>query len=203
MAIPGVAGTVVGFTGTAGTLKALVRDKTPAELGRINRESLWGMGIDEGLADYFTSSPSYDPQEQTLLVGALASMTGVKNRSIFVEAAAAADEEPVANFMRVRAQTMALYHEKYRSIDRFVDANGVPLFLTKNGVIVGIFPLDHVAWTAPFAQKATKVSAAIQQMPGVKGKEFWITGTVDPVARKTLEDRGWKVEDKVEARLLK
>jgi hypothetical protein len=40
-------------------------------------------------------------------------------------------------------------------------------------------------------------------MPGIKGKELWITGTVDPQARSALEGKGWKVEDKIQDRLLK
>ncbi len=51
--------------------------------------------------------------------------------------------------------------------------------------------------------KENAVSEAIGKLPGVTGKELWIEGTVDPVARKALEDRGWKVEDKVRDTLLK
>ena len=40
-------------------------------------------------------------------------------------------------------------------------------------------------------------------MEGVRGKELLITGTVGPHARKVFEDRGWRVEDRIEERLLK
>jgi hypothetical protein len=203
MAIPGGVGAVVGYSGTAETMRSLVRDKTPPELEKMNRESLLRMGVDDGLANLFLSSTSYDPQEKTFLVGALASMTGVTNRRIFVELATMDCEEPVALFMRVRAQMMGQYFEKTRNVDRFVSAGGVPLLLTNGGVIVGIFPLDHVAWSADFAQKGMLVSDAIDRMQGIKGKELWIAGTVDPVARKALEDKGWKVEDRVAEKLLK
>jgi hypothetical protein len=159
--------------------------------------------VEAGLADLFLSSTSYDPQEKTMLVGALAGMTGVTNRRIFVELAARDCEESVALFMRVRAQMMGQYFEKTKNVDRFISAGGVPLLLTKSGVIVGIFPLDHVAWSASFAQKGMSVSDAIDKMQGIKGKEFWITGTVDPMARSALENRGWKVEDRVAEKLLK
>jgi hypothetical protein len=39
-------------------------------------------------------------------------------------------------------------------------------------------------------------------VPGVKGKELWIGGMVDPEARKALEARGWTVE-KLGEKLLK
>ena len=99
--------------------------------------------------------------------------------------------------MRLRAEMMGRYLEKTKNVDRFVSAAGVPLLLTKNGMIVGIFPLDYVAWTPTFAQKERGMSAAIEKMAGVKGKELWIKGTVDPAARTALESKRWKVQDKV------
>jgi len=203
MAIPGGVGTVVGYAGTADTTKALVRDKTPPELDKINRASLRAMNVVDPLAGTFLSSTSYDPQEKTLLVNALASMKGVKDRGIFVGFAAIDCEESVALFMRARAELMGQFFEKRGNVDRFISVGGVPVLQTKNGIILGIFPLDYVAWTAGFAQKEMAVSDAIQKMSGVKGKELWIGGSVDFVARKALEDRGWKVEDRILEKLLK
>jgi hypothetical protein len=40
-------------------------------------------------------------------------------------------------------------------------------------------------------------------MPGIRGKELWITGTIDPMARRILERKGWKLEDRIQDRLLK
>jgi hypothetical protein len=111
-------------------------------------------------------------------------------------------EESVAVFLRVRAQLIGLYNEKEKSVVSFVDVAGIPMVHTKSGVLVGIFPLDHVAWTAGFAQKAMAVSSAIKELQGVTGKELWITGTVDPVARKALENSGWKVQDKYQEQIL-
>jgi hypothetical protein len=65
-------------------------------------------------------------------------------------------------------------------------------------VIVGIFPLDHVAWTSALEGKGKVISEDIKKVAGVKGKELWIGGTVDPVARGALEAKGWKVEEKVD-----
>jgi hypothetical protein len=54
----------------------------------------------------------------------------------------------------------------------------------------------------PFAQKERVVSTAIQSISGVTGKELWIKGIVDPVARNALAARGWKAQIRVEERLL-
>jgi hypothetical protein len=60
-----------------------------------------------------------------------------------------------------------------------------------------------VAWTSALAVKERAVSEDIKKTAGVKGKEFWMGGTGDPVARRALEARGWGVEEKVAERLLR
>jgi hypothetical protein len=74
--------------------------------------------------------------------------------------------------------------------------------MSQSGAVIGVFPIDHLAWTAGFAQRETEISSAIKQIQGVTGKELLITGTVDPVAHKALEDRGWTVRDKFEDQIL-
>jgi len=201
MAIPGGAGFAVGAMGTADTATNLLSDKTPAELASMNQNSLAAMGVSDASTQAFMQNTQFDPYEQTLLVNALASMTGVRDRGIYIDKAAAAFEESVAVFLRVRAQLMNLYNGKTQSVKSFVDADGIPVLLTSNGKILAIFPLDYIAWTPNFARKAQAVSATIKQMPGVSGKELWVTGKVNPIARKTLEAKGWKVEERVREKL--
>jgi hypothetical protein len=202
-AVPGTAVAVVSYTGTAGSLKALVSEKTPGELETINQNKLYEMGVPSQTVQAFMQNTTFNPHEQTLLVGELAAMAGVADRKYYIETAIGALEESVAVFLRTRAQLMNLYNEEVAPVTRLVSAGGVPLMLTKSGMIVGVFPLDYIGWTVAFAPKETAVSNAIEAMPGVRGKEFWITGTVDPLARRVLERKGWKVEDKIQDRLLK
>jgi hypothetical protein len=203
MAIPGAAGTAVGLSGTASDMKSLVRDKSPAELNSINEKKLRQLGVSDSLAKVFLKNPNYGPQEETLLVGDLAGIPGVRNAATFVTAASLANEESVALFMRVKSQLIALYSSKIKAIASFVEVNRAPLVKTKDGTIVGIFPLDYVAWTPALAAKERAISEDIKKMTGVKGKELWIMGTVDPVAKGALENRGWKIQDRVLDRLLK
>jgi hypothetical protein len=201
-AIPDAAGTVVSMAGGAHGMKSLVRDKSPAELENINATQLKEMGVPQTQAEAFLKNPHINPQEKTLLVGELSSMTNVKNRRIFIRTASLANNESVATFLRVRAQLLAQYEAKTKSVARFVEANGVPFLLTRSGAVVGIFPFDHLAWTEPLARKEIAISDALKKLPEAKSKELWITGTVDPVAREAFESRGWKVEDRVREKLL-
>jgi hypothetical protein len=201
MAIPGGAGFAVGLTGNADTLTGLLSDKTPSELASINQSSLAAMGVPDASIQAFMQNTFFDPYEQTLLVGALASMTGVKDRGIYIDKAAGTFEDPLAVFLRVRALLLSLYNDKTNSVQRFVDVNGVPMLLTNDGKIIGIFPLDYIALTPNFARKAEAISAALKQIHGVTGKELWVTGKVSPAARRSLEAKGWKVEEKAREKL--
>jgi len=203
MAIPGGAGTVIGFGGTAQSLKALVSEKTPGELEEINRGKLSTMGVPDGLAQSFLKNVSYDPQEKTLLIGALAGIPGLMGSSIYIEKANRAHEESVTLFLRVRAQLMELYNEKEHPVSAIIDAGGTPLLMRKDGKIVAILPLDYIAWTSLLAGKEAEISKAIESLPGVTGKELWIMGTVDSTARTALQKRGWKIEDNIQARIFK
>jgi hypothetical protein len=202
--VPGPAGMAVRMTGTSNSMRQLVRDKMPAELKKINKEKLKEMGVSESLADDFLQNPYYTPQEMTLLVGELESMRGVDGRDKFIKFASKADEESVARFMRMRAEMMAMYSANAKVGVRIIEVNGVSFLQKHDGLIVGLFPLDHVVWTAALWHKERAVVESIGRLPGgVTGKELWIEGTVDPVARKALEDREWKVEDKVRDKLFK
>lgn len=137
-------GTVLQVTGTADTMRQLVRDKSPAELDEINAENLKAMGVEDSAAKDFLKNPHFDPQEETLLVGELETMKNVKNRKKFIKIAAVAPDYKIARYLRERAQMAAIYHKKVAPVERIVAVQGVPLLQRKDGVIVLLTPLDHV-----------------------------------------------------------
>jgi len=196
-------GTALRLSGTADTMRKVVRDKSPAELDDMNDKKLIAMGISDSLAKEFLKNPHYDPQESTLLVGELESMKNVAGRESFVKVAALAPEYMVARYMRERAQMMANYHLNVSPVVRIVQVGGTPFLQRKDGVIIGPFPLDYVVWTAALWRREKIVSESIERLRGVTGKELWIGGTVDPEARKALESRGWKVDENVGDKLIK
>lgn len=202
-AIPGGAGAAVSVTSTSQSLRSLIRDNTPAALTEINRQKLSGMGVPGPVAKVFLNNRYYGPFEQTLLVGELENMPAVKNRGSFVTVAAEATDETVAVFMRATAQFTALYNKSIKPVQSFVEAGGLAFLKTKDGTIVGIFPIDNVAWTDSLARREKELSQAIRKMGAVKGKELWFGGPVDPAARQALETKGWKVVDRFSERFFK
>ncbi len=195
------AATALRVTGTSDTMRKLVRDKSPAQLAKINEKKLYAMGIPDSVAEDFLKNPHYNPQETTLIVGELDRMQYVDGRENFVAAAAQATEYSVARFMRLRAQMMGNYHAKIKPAGRIVDVNGVPFLQRKDGLIVGLFPLDYVAWTPALMGKEKAAAIAVKNIKGMSGKELWAAGRVSPSARKALEAKGWKVKDSVRDKL--
>ncbi len=200
-AIPRTAGVVVRGSSTANSMRKLVMDKSPAELHKINRQKLLAMGTTQSTTDAFLDNPYYNPQEATLLVGELDNMRTVSGRALFIGAAALADQTSVARYMRLRAQMAGSYVAQVAPAERFVEVNGVPFLMRKDDVVIGLFPLDHVAWTPLLHQKLTTTSRAVSQLPGLKGREVWLEGTVSAAARQALEAAGWVVKEKVGAQL--
>lgn len=194
--IPVGIGVVASLTSTADSLRSLVRDKTPYELLEINSRKLSAMGVPDSIAKIFLGNYSYNPSEHTLLVGELANMKTVRDRVMFIVAACYAQNEQMALFMRVIAQLMGFYNEKIEPIKGFIKADNLPLLEKKDGTVVAILPLDYLAWTYRFANMEKALSDAIRKIPGIKGKELLVMGTVEPRAKKVLEASGWKLQER-------
>lgn len=200
-AIPGAAGTLAMTTKTAGDMKSLVRDMSPAELTRLNAQKLSAMNVPDEISQYFLNNPAFGPEEQTILVGELATLGKVSDLQLFIRKAATAMNEPTAIFNRAQAQMFAAYHARVGPVARCIQVAGV-IFLEKDdGTVVGLFPLDHMAWTPGVSQKVQSVNSALKERKNVKAREFWITGTLDAAAQDAMTAAGWKVTPRAGDRL--
>lgn len=190
-------------TAIARAMKKLVRDNAPKALQKLNEDKLSGMGVPEELSDAFLNNYAYDPQERTLLVGALDSMKSTKERGRFIAGAVLAKSSDIARFMRLRAQMTAAYNAGIKPIKRFVEVDRGSIFaLSGDGRVIALVPLDYVPSTPAFWRKEETLSKAIDGMQAVSGKELWITGSFAADVRAALESRGWRVTDNAWDRLL-
>ncbi len=164
-------GPALKLMGTADTMKKLVRDKSPAEIDEINEKKLKAMGISASIVKKFLKNPHYDPQEITLLVGSLESMKNVASRGNFIKLAAVVPGYDIARYMRLRAQMMAYYHANVSPAARIISVQDIPLLQRKDGVIVGMFPLDRVFWTEKLWLNESRGSKKLERVPGYAGKE--------------------------------
>ena len=194
-------GTALRISSTAKGMKELVRDNPPVELQKINRKKLEQMGVSPDLAQAFLNNYRYNPQEETLLVGELESMKGVKGRDVFISVANLAVEESVALHYRLVAQMMAGYHTNVSPAAQIQNINGMLHLRRKDGVLAFLAPVDFVFWTKEIDRKLNTIENSIKKMGGASGKELWITGEIEKTARDMFEAMGWKVIENAKDRL--
>jgi hypothetical protein len=69
---------------------------------------------------------------------------------------------------------------------------------SKKDTVLIPFPLDYGIWTEKDEKLVTNIINTNKNELGPDVKfDLWVTGTVSPLARKNLEERGVKVAEKV------
>jgi hypothetical protein len=196
---PGVL--VFKSTRLAQQFNEMLTEEPPARLRIINGEKLAAMGVSKQLADRFLDHPQFTPRHDTIIVGSLESLKGATGRDAFIQFALSADSETTANFFMNMAQTMRGYHETVSPVKEIKVVPPFVLAKATNGSVLIPFPLDHGVWSQRAEQVVDNMIAA-QKASGPEGKlEMWMTGTVSPLARKQLEQRGIKVVQDVDKRM--
>ena len=184
-------GTIIEVTGLTAEMNAILIDNPPEQLTRINTEKLSGIGVPEAAIRPFMLNYNYTPMEKSLLVEALVRMEGAKGRDLFIGQAAAAPDPIVARFIQQRATMMSNFHNRVAKTD-IVDIGGLVWARTGDGRLIGVFPIDFLAWT-PETSDAVADAAQVD----AKGREIWLEGSASPVAREALTKSGWTVKDRV------
>ena len=202
-AIDSTAVTVARVTGTTKAMKELVRDNPPGKLDKINRKKLESMGVSESLAEEFLDNYTYDPYEETLLIGELEAMQGIVGRENFIAVANKASEASVARFYRLMAQVMGAYHSNIKNAKEIRNVKGILHLYREDGVIVLLSPVDHVFWTQRLDNRLNEFETGLNEFKDVKKKEVWVTGEFDQKAKKHFEDRGWNIIEHSEKNLIK
>lgn len=201
-AVPGGAGAAITGSGTTHVLDEAFRDLPPLELRKRNREKLKAMGVSDDVADLYVKNGTLTPREQTLIVEALAGMTGTADRAAFIKHAVSTDNADMAYFRYRQAQMYAAYHRQIAPLARFITVGEVAVGQQQDGVIVFCAPLDRLFWTGNIGAFAKLFESELARIPGAKGKELWLGGTLSPSAGKALGAIGWTVKEGAEDKLL-
>ncbi len=203
LAVPATTvGIIVSNIGTASTIEGvrideLARDQTAAQIFDINRQQMLAMGAEYDLIEPLLVNRNYTPIDMAVLVAALANMPGVEDRTVFLERAAKIDARSLAYFMRRHAEMLKNHQSRGAGFARFVSLGGYPFAITRGGRIVGVMPIDALAWTSTVAS-VLRDSAADARKLGLSGPvELRITGTATPLAKKELQALGWRVVENV------
>jgi hypothetical protein len=129
-------------------------------------------------------------------------MTGVADRGVLVKSAVDTASEEQALFRQRMAQMYAGFHRSVRPIRRLLAIGRVTAAQTADGTLVLNLPLDYLVWTPDTARMARAATEQSRALPGVTGKQLWVTGELSRLAREELERQGWQVHEKARERLL-
>jgi hypothetical protein len=199
MAVPTHAvGIVVSNLGTASTIEGvrideLARDQTASQIFDLNREKLRAMSADSELVEALLVNRHYTPIDMAVLVAALDNMPGVEDRTVFLRRAAQIDSRSLAYFMRRHAEMLKNHQTRGAAFARFVSLGGYPFNVARDGRILGVMPIDALAWTETIAD-VLRICAADARKFSATGKvELRITGTATARAKRELKALGWRV----------
>jgi hypothetical protein len=142
------AGMVIKRSLIAAEIDEIIRDNSPEDLLRINREKLKQMGLEESLAEKFLAHPKFTPSQQTKIVHVLANMDKVKNRGVLIKQSLPAKHEEFAFLYQRRAEMMYDYHKNVSPILEIIPVGKSSVVsLCSDETIVATLPLDQVYWT--------------------------------------------------------
>lgn len=198
-AVPGAAGIVVSNLSTANRLgetkiEDLARDHTPAQIMDLNRQRLKTMEVEPELIEALLVNRNYTPIDLAATVAALDGMTGVADRRLFFQQAQNANSRATAYFTRKRAEMIAAHRG---GLTQFVILGGYPFNLTRDGRVVGIMPVDALAWTETTGKALSDAAAdAKRAVPNARG-ELRISGQATALAKQKLKALGWNVVENV------
>lgn len=198
--VSGGAGVAISVGGASENLRALLRDKSAAELEKIGRNELAGMAVPATTINAFYRNQFMTPTDKAVIVSALKGLGAVEKQAAFVARAAQAASLPRAFALRRRAELAASYHAKVSRINSFVTLGGVPMMRTAKGIIA-IFPVDYLPWTQHLAETARSVNRDKGKVAGAAPVEIWITGRASKRTATNFKKLGWRLVENAGARL--
>ncbi len=193
MAIPGAVGIVVSNAGTSSRVADSLRDRTAAQLMDMNREKMVAMGLDVQTADQLLQNVNYTPLDMTSMVSSLEAVP-VAGRAEFMRRAVSVNRREAAVFNRRYTEMVADFHQKTGAVTSFVSAGELPFNQTRNGTVVGIWPVDAMSWTENTRRSMTNASAAIRRA-NLGKPELRVSGQITPRAREGLQELGFAIAD--------
>lgn len=194
--VPGGAGVAISAIELTGDMSAMLYDRSPASLRRMNRDRMAQMGFTGAEMDALLQNPAYSPRHETALVEALYRLRGVENRREYVALAATAPDESGALFFQRTAELFTAYHLREAPLARIVVWRNLAFGLTKEGVLVAPLAVDYLVWTADMAATASAIAEQMTPEAQVKRVEMWVSGTYSPRTRGELEAIGFTLHER-------
>lgn len=195
--VPGGVGLAVSSASAATDVADLVKQRTASELRDINRSRLVQAVGNKQSIGIFLDNQNYTPTDQTIIASALHKFTKVRNVDAFLVRAAGVTERSQAVFMRERARLLARHHDEVEPFEAFETVAEVPFATSASGALIGVFPLDDLAWTERAAALMMQIDGETSADGSINSVKLYITGTATPTSKQELQKFGWLIEETV------
>ena len=194
--------TVMSNLRLADSIGDALKAEPPSRLHIINMEKLQAVGVPDDLATRFLDHPNFTPRHDTVIAANLARLTNASGHAAFLETVLAATDEVGANFYMNMAQALGGYNDTVSRIEEITIIVGLTMARAQNGRVLIPFPLDHGVWTKRGSEIANHLVTTYRAQTGFTGGfDFWVTGTVSPMARQGLAAMGITVTENVDEQL--
>ncbi|MBX7208883.1 MAG: hypothetical protein K1X78_11255 [Verrucomicrobiaceae bacterium] len=196
--VGGAAGSAISAVSAIDATTSLVATSSPLDLRKVNLGKLKDMGISAKDAEAFLANPHLSPTHQTRIVTALEKMTGVKGRDIIIrDATAMCENEADATFYEQTARLIGHAHAHGLTVDHIVLLNGFPVCIAPDGGVMVALQWDYAMWSPRSESFANGLENV--KINGVKAPSVTVvlTGAMSPTLRQQLDERGFRVQDKL------
>jgi hypothetical protein len=85
---------------------------------------------------------------------------------------------------------LAAFHAKITPVSKIVIVATVPMLVSTNNAVIGIFPTDYVVKSPGISERIRALSASVQAL-GYPSRSLYATGKIDPAMAEFLRSQGW------------
>ncbi len=182
-------------------INRMVKELPPTRMRIMNEEKLAEMGIADELAKKYLDSPHFTPRHDAIIVNSLGALKDAKRRNVFFRMALYAESEEDANYFQNMAEILHVYNQKVSPITDLSKVSFLLVARARNGTTMIPAPIDQGMWREPI-DRVSQELVAQHPSSGSNGKiEIWVGGTVSPLARLQLKERGIKVTENVDMQI--
>ena len=190
--VPGVSGLMLSTSGAARLLNESINDTPASEIWLNNKQKLQAMklGLSADKLELFLNNRVFSPALQTVLVTALESLKGVRNRVLFVQKAYQLNDVHAALAITSIAVMAARYKRNIAPIREFKPMARLISAILGDGSALLLLPTDYLLWTEQNARVIVDVTTRSRRG---RAPQLWTLGRLSPKIRRELHARGWKI----------
>ena len=184
-------GLSIAGAGILGDTYDLVWSKDPYALKDHNRAVLKASGASDELTDQFLEDSYLSPSLQTVLIGALKELEGVKGREPILRQTLFITEETDGHLFLESLLNLVWIHTNRVGLDTLIADSPLPAARDSAGNVYAPLPADYLYWTCDSAA----VLAGYREIADTHAdKTLFIAGDLSTLARQNLINQGWRIE---------